>query len=332
MDILVIGGTQFVGYHLVSEAIARGHQVTLFNRGRSNPGAFETCEHIIGDRNVDVVNLTHKTYDAIIDTCGYTTKQVADAVNHLQHYAGWYVFVSTISVYRDMGGDEDGALQVVEPDAALSNETYGGLKVHGERTVRDIFPDKHIITRPGLIVGPRDVTNRFGYWPLRIAEGGDVLAPLPKTDPVQFIDARDLAAFTLLALERGKAGTYNVAGPLEPLSIGEFLETTRKVINPDAQLTWVGQAFLQQQDVSPWVNLPLWLPSEETGGMRTQFQRALDVGLTFRPLEDTLRDTLNWLHTHADLIPERTRTATLSRERERELLKQWHVQNDKNEM
>lgn len=321
MDILIIGGTRFVGYYLTQTAREHGHTVTLFNRGQSNPDAFPDVETIVGDRNHDLGRLAGRTWDAVIDTCGYTTAQVRAAVAALTGRVGVYQFVSTISVYAAPNGDESAPLASCEPDAELSGATYGGLKVHCENVVMEAFPTHHLITRPGLIVGPRDSTHRFGYWLARIADGGDILAPEPRAGSVQVIDVRDLAAFTISALENSTSGIFNVIGPAERLTMEAFLTQAAAQINPAARFTWVERSFLEGQGVVAWRDLPLWLPDEME--MAADSSKAQRAGLTFRPLADTVRDGLAW---QQSLGPIPTgEHAPISREREAELLALWRA-------
>lgn len=319
MNILIIGGTRFVGYYLTQVALQRGHTVTLFNRGQSNPDAFPDVETIIGDRNTDLGKLDGRTWDAVIDTCGYTTAQVQASVAALRDKARVYQFVSTISVYENPDGDESAVLAMCEPDAELSGATYGGLKVHCENAVMAGFPTTHLITRPGLIVGPKDPTHRFGYWLQRIAAGGDVLAPEPKAGSVQVIDVRDLAAFTIHALESATMGIYNTVGPAEPLTMEGFLTKVVETLNPAAKLVWVSGEFLAEQGVEAWSHLPLWLPAELS--MAVSSRKAELAGLSYRPLAETIRDGLAW---QQQLGPLPTHEhAPISREREGDLLKAW---------
>jgi 2'-hydroxyisoflavone reductase len=293
MRILVLGGTQFLGRHAVEVALARGHDVTLFNRGQTSPELFPTVEKLRGDRDGNLDALRGRGFDAVIDTSGYVPRvvnQTLDALGDIGHYT----FVSSISVYADCSTpptEESPVAQLSEPSED-PHAHYGELKALCEDVVRDRFPDA-FVPRPGLIVGPFDPTGRFTYWPTRMASGGDVLAPAPAAHPSQVIDARDLAAWIIDATERGVAGTYNAVGPAQPL--GAVLQACIDATESDAQLVWVDPAFLLEHDVGPWQELPLWLPDLEYAGMTNiSPERALNAGLTVRTLAETIRDTLAW--------------------------------------
>jgi 2'-hydroxyisoflavone reductase len=310
--LLVLGGTKFLGRAVVEAASA--HDVTLFNRGVTNPGLFPDAEHVEGDLTGDLAALRGREWDAVVDLdptqLPRHTRARAEALD-----AGHYVFVSTISVYSDPSAPLDESAPVLEPPdpepEEFDPEQYGGLKVGSERVVQEVFGDRAAIVRPGLIAGPHDPSDRFTYWPRRLAEPGPVLAPGSPDRPVQLIDARDLGAFLVLAAERRLAGIYNGTGPAEPLTLGETLAR----IAPEADLVWVGDQTLLDAGVGPWMELPLWLPGDEYAGlMRADVSRAIAAGLTFRPLEETARDTLAWSREAGEQRP------TLSREKEAELL------------
>ena len=326
MRLLIIGGTVFVGRHLVEQALRRGHTVTLFNRGQSNPGLFPEAEHLIGDRGGDVSALAGRTWDAVIDTCGYHPRDVQHTVAALAGRAGCYLFVSTLSVYADdapAGVTEDSpvaTLQIPVEEATITGETYGPLKALCEQAVMAAMPQCGLVVRPGLIVGPYDRSDRFTYWPVRIGQGGAVLAPGEADAPVQFIHAGDLAAWMLDGAEQGLSGVFNATGPEATVTMGEVLDACRICAPSDARLTWVDEPFLLAHDAAPYTELPLWVPSAYAGFNRVNCGKAIAHGLRFRPLLDTISDTLDW---HATRPPDTTLRAGLSAARESELLALW---------
>jgi 2'-hydroxyisoflavone reductase len=312
--LLVLGGTKFLGRAVV--AAAGGHEVTIANRGRTNPGLFPEAEHVHVDLSGDLDPLRSRTWDAAIDLDPtqlprHTRRRaelLADAVGH-------YVFVSTISVYADFSRPIDEAAPVQDPPDPEPEEyveaLYGGLKAGSEHAVEEAFGERCAIVRPGLIVGPHDPTDRFTYWPRRLAEGGPVLAPGDPRQPVQVVDARDLGSWLLHVAEACIVGVFNATGPAEPLTLGETLHR----IAPHAELVWVDSQRLLDAGVHAWTELPLWLPGKDYAGMlRADVSRALAAGLTFRPLEETARDTLAWSRKAGEQRP------TLARAKEREIL------------
>ena len=339
LRILILGGTGFTGPHQVRYALARGHHVTLFNRGR-NPRAWpgEVVE-LVGDRNTgDLKALEGGEWDVCIDNPTTLPFWVRDAARVLGDRVGQYVFVSTISVYatNDKAEDESaavatytGADALAETDATFRRnpgELYGPLKAASEQEARRRFGERATVIRPGLIVGPGDETDRFTYWPVRLARGGDVLAPGDGTDPVQFIDARDLAEWTIRMVETRTTGTFNATGPAQPLTMRAMLATIADAVRADARVTWVPTAFLEAEQVSPWSDLPVWVPGtgESAGFARRSIARALAAGLTFRPLATTAVDTLAWFRTQPPARQDKLR-AGLSAERESALLARWRV-------
>jgi 2'-hydroxyisoflavone reductase len=333
MRVLVLGGTVFVGRHVVEEALRRGHALTLFNRGESGPELYPGVEQLRGERSGDLAALRGRSFDAAIDTSGYFPGDVERSAQLLAPSVGGYVFVSTRSVYADVsvpGRNEDAPLAELPEGAPLDElgpGSYGPLKALCEREVERAFGERAAILRPGLIVGPYDPTNRFAYWPRRIAMGGDVLAPAPPEAAVQVIDARDLAAFALDLLEREVGGTYDVVAPAGTLTLGGVLETCRAVSASDARLVWVDAAFLLERGVEPWTELPLWTPGPEHAGFqRGDVSRALAAGLRVRPLAATAADTLAW-ETFESERPWAPRLGIghgpLTAERERDLLAEW---------
>lgn len=331
LRILILGGTGFIGPHQVRYAVARGHKVTLFNRGRTNPGLFPDVEQLEGDRNGKLDALKGRDWDAVIDNPATLPRWVRDAGQLLKDHAKQYMFISTVSVYSDTskpGMDETGPLSVTnDPDAAkVSNENYGALKALAEKEAEKAFPGRATIIRPGLIVGPGDNTDRFTYWPVRIDAGGEVLAPGAQDDPVQFIDARDLGEWCIRLVEQGDAGIYNALGPKAPLSIAEMLYGIRAITSADIRFTWVDEPFLTARKVSAWTDMPVWVPGQgETAGFaRLSNERAVAKGLTFRPLADTAQATLADYRARAKTGSKLQ--AGLSREREAEVLAAWHAE------
>jgi 2'-hydroxyisoflavone reductase len=336
MHILILGGTRFVGYHITEAALARGHQVTLFNRGTTNPEAFPQTEKLSGDRDTGSLDvLRGRTWDAVIDVNGYVPRVVRQIGEVLQDSVGRYVFISTISVYARpiaQHADENAPLATLadETTEEITGDTYGGLKVLCERAAEEAFPDKTLIIRPGLVVGPEDPTERFTYYPARAAKGSEMLCPGSGKDPIEFIDARDLANFTLHALESACTGAYNATGPDYTLTMEKVLEICKEValqekFTNDLQLTWADEAFLQEQGINAWTDLPLWIPASSPDGTihTVSVAKAIADGLSFRPLYDTVRDTMAW---DAARPPEARRSTNfgISLEREAELLRLWH--------
>lgn len=327
MRLLILGGTVFLGRHLAAGALAAGHAVTLFTRGRHKPELFPQAVRLRGDRDGDLTALDGQTWDAVIDTSGYLPRVVRASARRLAGSAGLYAFVSSISVYADLsrpGVDEEGPLARLEDPAteSIDGETYGGLKALCEAACEEELPGRTLVVRPGLIVGPHDPTDRFTYWPERVAAGGEVLCPDSPDRVTQFIDARDLASWILDAVATGRTGRFNATGPAAPLRYGRLLEACRDVSGSDATFTWVTEEFLLAEQVGPWMELPLWVPrSPESAGFdAVSIDRAVAAGLRFRPVEETLRDTLAWI---ATLPADRSRRAGLDREKERELLRKW---------
>jgi 2'-hydroxyisoflavone reductase len=323
VKLLILGGTKFLGRAATEAAIARGHEVTLFNRGQTNPELFPEAEKLVGDRELDLSALERRAWDALIDPSGYVPHVVQASAEALADSVGHYLFISSISVYEDFSSpvDEQSPLEELSDDKPIDRlledySNYGALKVLCERAVAKAMPESHALVRPGLIVGPHDPTGRFTYWPHRIARGGDVLVPGPPEQTVQFIDVRDLANW-LIDLSEGKAGgSFNAIN--EGVSWQTLAETCRDVAGSGANLTYVEGDYLAEQGVGEWMELPLWLHDPEAVGMhRTEVSRAIGAGLTFRPLEDTVRGTLDEAET--------TDAAGMAPEREAELLADWQA-------
>ncbi len=325
MKLLIIGGTRFVGRHLVEAALAHGHTLTLFNRGQSNPDLFPQVEQLRGDRSTDLALLKDRSWDAVIDTCGYVPRVVRLSAQALVGHTDRYVFISTVSVYAEgnpRGMDEDSPLATLKDESVeeVTGETYGGLKVLCEKVVDQTYPDRALIIRPGLIVGPHDPTDRFTYWPWRIAQGGEVLAPGQADQPVQVIDARDLTQWIVSMVEAKRTGIFNAVGPDDTLTTRRMLEACIAVCSPQAHLTWVDEAFLLERKVEPWSELPVWVPEKESALETCRNARAIAAGLNFRSIEETIRDTLAWAKTRSG---DHTWRAGMKAEREAELLKEW---------
>jgi 2'-hydroxyisoflavone reductase len=295
MRLLILGGTLFLGRHLAHEAVARGHDLTLFNRGRTAPDLFPEAERLRGDRDGDLGALRGREWDAVIDTSGYDPQAVGESAGLLAPAVGHYTFVSSISAYGtfpEQGMDEDAPTAT---DAAEDvSEGYGARKASCERVVASAFAGRSCTVRSGLLVGPHDPTERFAVWVHRLAAGGRVRAPADREQPVQLVDARDLAAWMLDGAEQGRAGTFNATGPAEPLTLGETLERIRDATGGAADLEWVDGEALLAEGLEPWDDVPLWIDlprhPELRGFMAVDVSRALAAGLAFRPLEETVRD------------------------------------------
>ena len=296
MDILVLGGTGFIGPHMVRDAVSRGHTVTLFNRGRTNTHLFPELEKLVGDRDGDLAALEGRRFDAVIDNSGYVPRHVRDSAELLAD-SGRYLFVSSISAYKDLAPDgitEDYDVGRLDDPTVeeVDGQTYGPLKALCEEAVQEVFGDRANVVRPGYIVGPGDPTDRWTYWPVRVSMGGDMLVPGAPEDPVQFIDARDLGSWMVGMLENEVGGVFNAIGPVEPLNMGTMLETCREVAGGDAVFHWADAAFIEEQNVF----FPIWNPTtgDFGGAHRVDISRAIAAGYTSRPVAETVRDTLEW--------------------------------------
>jgi 2'-hydroxyisoflavone reductase len=316
--LLVLGGTKFLGRHAVDSALAAGHDVTIFTRGQTNPELFPEVEHLVGDRDGDLDALAGRSWDGVVDTSGYVPRVVRQSAELLRGAVGRYVFVSSISVYDDFSEPVDESspvAQLEDPATEKIMEAYGALKAACEDVVEEVYGERSARVRAGLIVGPYDPTDRFTYWPRRIALGGDVLGPGKPDAPVQFVDARDLARWLVELAVNGPGGTFNATGPAEPLTFAQLLERARDAIGSDASVVWVDDQHVLAAEVQPWTELPLWLPGDEYAGMaRADIGRALAAGLTFRPVEETVVDTLAWDRSVPGDRP------TLAHDREQEIL------------
>jgi 2'-hydroxyisoflavone reductase len=319
VKLLVLGGTKFLGRATVEAALDRGHEVTLFNRGRTNPELFPEAERLRGDRATDLSALSGRTWDAVVDTSAYVPRQARASAEVLTDAADYYVFLSSVSVYADLSQpvDENSPLDEFregQPDDRLLEDfsNYGPLKALSERAVAESFGSSTCVVRPGLIVGPHDPTGRFTYWPHRVARGGETLAPKPSDGQVQFIDVRDLGEWIVHLCEQRIEGTFNAAN--RGVTWAALLDTCREVAGSDAEFVWVEEEFLIEQEVGQWMELPMWL-HEDVGIHATDVSRAVDAGLVFRPLAETIRGALE----HA----ETTKEAGLDPSREAELIEAW---------
>ncbi len=325
MDLLILGGTRFLGRHLVEAALDRDHRVTVFNRGKSGAGLFPRVEELRGDRGGDLSALLGRHWDAAIDTSGYLPRDVRASAGLLADSVDHYTFVSSISVYSDFGRrgfDEDAPLlEPPDPEPGeLDWELYGALKVGCERAAEAAMPGRTLVVRPGMIVGPHDYTDRFLYWCRRVADGGEVLAPGDPDRPVQLIDARDLAGWTVGMAEDRRAGVYNATGPDHELTMGGMLEGMRDATGSDARFIWMPEKFLLDAGVEPWTELPFWMPEALAGILSVDVGKAVGAGLAFRPLAEIVRDALAW-DARRDRPPEMG--AAIPRDRERGLLRDW---------
>lgn len=317
MKLLVLGGTQFLGRHLVEQALARDHEVTTFNRGRTNPTLFDgQVEKIIGDRDDGLDSLKGRHFDACIDPSGYLPRQVQDSCGRLKDVVGHYTFVSSISVYPKFwkGMDESAPVTELEdPTVEDVEKYYGGLKVLCERKAEDIMPGRVLQVRSGLIIGAYDPTDRFTYWPLVIRGGNSFLAPVHEDFPLQVIDARDQAVWILESLEKNLTGVFHVTG--EESTFAELISACETAFDVKAQPHWASEKFLLDNDVSPWVDLPMWLPEAAQGMLQVSVAKAFENGLSTRPLAETIQDLIEWHHGDRDRL-----SVGLKRAREKELL------------
>lgn len=326
-----------MGRYLVESALARGHEITLFNRGLTNPELFPDLEQLQGDRNKDLEVLRNRRWDAAIDTCGFTPVSVRQTAEILADSINHYTFISSQSVYqafREPNQDENAPLKTTSEDLndETNAETYGARKAACEQVAENAMPNRVLSIRAGLIVGPHDYIDRFPYWVKRVSQGGEVLAPALPDRPVQLIDVRDLAEWNIRMVESRRTGIYNATGPDYQLTFGEFLKTCQAASRSEANFTWVSEEFLLANDVKPWSEIPIWFPGEEgINFFSIDCSRAFQAGLKFRPLIETAKDTLEWVATRnkTRVEPERPLVTAqgqigLKPEREKELLHLWH--------
>jgi 2'-hydroxyisoflavone reductase len=341
MKILVLGGTVFLGRYIVDAALACGHEVTVFNRGRSNPALFPHIKKLRGERGSDLSALKGRRWDAVIDTSGFLPRVVKTSTELLADCADQYTFISSISIYAKFfpGMDETAPVASLTEEQLRESEQietadntsarslgalYAPLKATCEQIVEEAMSGRALIIRSGLLVGPHDYSDRFTYWPHRVARGGDVLAPGRPERLLQFVDVRDLADWIVRMIESNRSGVFNANGPDSPLTMIDLLEESRRLSGSDAHFIWVSDNFLMESGVTPWLEVPLWVPEEWSSLKHVNFDRALEAGLTFRPLSETVRDTLAWDSTRPSNYELR---AGLTPEREQELLEKWRNQN-----
>jgi 2'-hydroxyisoflavone reductase len=332
LKLLILGGTRFIGLHMAEFALARGHSLTFFNRGRTKTDRLPQVERILGDRNGQIEGLANRSWDAVIDNSGYVPRHVTLTGELLKARANRYLFVSSISAYASLAtpNNEQSPVATLSDPATetVDGATYGPLKAACEVAAERSFgAARTIVLRPGLIVGPEDNTDRFTYWPARAARGGDMLAPGSPADPVQLIDARDLAAFAVLTIEQQLAGTFNVVSAPGQFAMGQLIDASigaaSTLVKPSqpAKPIWRSAEFLQQQNVAPWSDMPVWVPpiGDGAGFAASSTDRARRSGLTVRSLEATARDTLAW-HLQRPVKEQQALKAGLSPEREATVL------------
>ena len=339
MKLLILGGTRFLGRHLVMAGLARSHEITLFNRGK-HP-SLTSVETIFGDRHSDLAKLQGRRWDAVVDTSGFLPRAVRAAAEVLFPSVDRYIFISSVSAYADVsvsGIDETAPLATLTSDqlaeanqvdsssasAITLGKMYGGLKALCELAAESVLPNRVLIIRPGLIIGPHDYTDRFTYWVMRVARGGEVLAPGRPGRFVQLLDVRDLAEWVVTMIERQATGIYNANGLPNNLTMEGLLKECKMASDSDASFTWVSDDLLLQERVAPWSELPLWMPEEAAphfkGFMFINCEKAVAAGLSFRHLSETIRDTLTWRETN--LLNEELK-AGLDRDKEQRLLRKW---------
>lgn len=343
LRILILGGTGFTGPHQVRYALARGHKITLFNRGKQPQEWTGEVEELIGDRNTgDLKTLEGRDWDVCIDNPTTLPFWVRDAGQMLRNKVRQYIFISTISVYakNDKPADEsaavlsysgkDAMLETQDTLRASAGELYGPLKALSEAECQKQFPGITTIIRPGLIVGPGDPSDRFTYWPVRLAQGGQVLAPGDGTDPVQLIDARDLAEWAIRVAEARALGTFNATGPAERLSMRAMVTGIATALRSNCTFTWVPTDFLESEKVEPWSDMPVWIPGrgDTAGFARRDIGKALKAGLAFRPLSATSVDTLEWFKRQPADRQEKLK-AGIPPSREAQLLADWNSRSNK---
>ena len=301
MKTLILGGTQFLGREIVNAALEAGHEVTMFNRGKTNPGLYPDVEKLRGDRDGNLEALKGRNWNAVIDVCGYVPRIVGDSARLLADSVEHYTFISTVSAYAPEifstpGTDESFPLRMLEDETIeeVTMETYGGLKGLCEKAAEAALPGRVLIVRPGIIVGPHDPTDRFTYWPVRISRGGEVLAPPPDV-PIQVIDVRDISRWIIRLVEQNKVDIYNATGPNYHLTIGMLFKTCQEIVGDGAaQVVMVDDDFLVENEIVPWTQFPLMMLRDRDGIAQIKIDKAIGDGLAFTPLVDTITDTIAW--------------------------------------
>ena len=328
MKVLILGGTIFLGRALVEAALGAGHEVTMFNRGQTNPGLFPEVEEIHGDRTKNLSALGGRRWEAVIDTAGYVPRVVHMSAEFLSPGVDHYTFISSISVFADFrqpGMDESAPVGTIEDPSTedATGPASGPLKALCEAAAEAAMPGRTLVIRPGLIVGPHDPSDRFTYWPARVERGGDLLAPVGPECETQLIDVRDLAEWTMRMVEARATGVFNATGPAAPLTLGEVLKTCRTVTGSDANPIWVPEEFVKEMGITPWIELPLWTGGGEAmaGFAKVDCRKAIAAGLTFRPLAETVIDTLAWDRRREGMV----RKAGLAPDKEAPALETWRT-------
>jgi 2'-hydroxyisoflavone reductase len=336
LRILILGGTHFIGVHFTERALERGHVVTLFNRGLTHPELFPQLEKLQGDRDGKLDALNNRTWDAVIDDSGFIPRHVRLSAELLAPNVRQYLYISSVSAYASFAkpNQEDSPLGQLADEGieTLDNGAYGPLKALCEKAVRSALPGRATVLRPGYIVGPRDSTDRFTYWPARACGGGEMLAPGTARDPIQFIDVRDLARFAIDALERNVTGTFNVVAPPGQFTMGELVRACVECANslvqpaPRTNPTWVSAQFLETHDSAVSTDMPIWTPDDgdDAGFSQTSVARALQAGLEITPIKKTVRDTLVW-HLARPETERLQLKAGITPAREQEILAAWHA-------
>ena len=344
LDMLILGGTGFLGPAVVEEALRRGHSMTLFNRGKTNTHLFPDLEKFQGDREQGIEALETavadgRRWDVVIDTSAYIPSHVEASAGLVADFARQYVILSTVGVYADhsLPADESSAVAVVDDEWVAGIKTirdslanYGAMKARCEKAAEQAMPGRVTVIRPGLIVGPLDRSDRFTYWAVRVARGGEVLAPGDGSDPVQLIDARDLAFWILDCIEGPVTGVFNAISPKGRWNMVEMLAGIKGAFDTDARFTWVDTGFLEQQEVAAWTDLPVWIPAKDEYAAfhLVSTDKAVAAGLKFRPLADTARDTVAWCReTKGEDYEFGEGGAGISSQREAELLSAWHARS-----
>lgn len=329
LEVLILGGTGFIGPHMVREALRRGHKVTLFNRGKTNNALFPDLETIKGDRDNGLDGLRGRKFDAVIDNSGYVPRHVADSSRLLADHTDRYVYISTVSVYDDfsIANTESSALGTMADESVeeVTGETYGPLKALCEKRAQsEIESDQLTIIRPTYICGPGDHTDRFSYWGIRTKKGGDMLWPGSPTDGVQIVDVRDLATFTIDSVDQQISGIFNAVNEVGSYSMGDMLVDAQAVTATNVNALWMGEKFADDNDLMGGRTLPVWHPSGEkydTGGSFSG-KASRDAGFHYRPERETMRDLLVWWETLDEDRRANVR-AGIKPEREAELIAKW---------